>query len=57
MRIFVILLLLVGCNDNNQYSDLEKENILLHQKVDSLKNELHKCDMIMESYEGMPINI
>ncbi len=38
-------------------SNLESENIRLRTEVDSLRNELHKCDMLIESYEGMPLSI
>ena len=38
-------------------SNLESENIRLRTEIDSLRNELHKCEMLMDSYEGMPLNI
>lgn len=50
-----IVVFLVSCNANNK--SLERENIKLQKKVDSLKNELNKCDMMLESYEGLPMGI
>jgi len=35
----------------------EPPNLLLQQEVDSLKKELHKCDMMIQAYEGMPLTI
>lgn len=57
MRILALLLLLASCNGNDRITNLEKENEVLQRKVDSLKNELHKCDMLLKSYEGMPMGI
>ncbi len=57
MRYFVFFLVMVGCNAEPDIQAMKQENSRLQKEVDSLKNELHKCDMILESYEGMPMNI
>ena len=57
MRYFVFFFVLVGCNTDLDIQAAKQENTRLQKEVDSLKNELHKCDMILESYEGMPMNI
>ena len=36
--------------------NLKQENAKLKMKIDSLKNELHKADMLIQSYEGIPLN-
>ncbi len=51
----LIVVFLISCNTNNK--SLENENIKLQKKVDSLTNELNKCDMLLESYEGLPLGI
>lgn len=35
----------------------QKETQQLQKEVDSLKNELYKCNMLLEAYEGMPLTI
>ncbi|MEH6769449.1 hypothetical protein [Maribacter arcticus] len=40
-----------------QANSLRNEAEALTKDVDSLKNELYKCDMMLEAYEGMPLNI
>lgn len=57
MRFILLILIFTSCQGNSELNTLKKENQQLQKKVDSLKNELHKCDMLMESYEGMPLNI
>lgn len=55
--LFITLFILVGCNSDIEKQSLQIENRQLKIEIDSLKNELHKCEMLMESYEGMPLNI
>ncbi len=57
MRYFVLFLFIMSCNTVPDIETLKLENEHLQKEVDSLKNELHKCEMLMESYEGMPLNI
>ena len=57
MKRILLFLILMGCNQPPGVQTLEKENLRLQKKVDSLKVELNKCDMLIESYEGMPMNI
>ena len=57
MRYILIALIIVGCNWEPGMKEVLEENIRLRKEVDSLKNELNKCDMLIESYEGMPLNI
>jgi len=52
-----LLLCFLFFNCARSESNLESENIRLRTEVDSLRNELYKCEMLMESYEGMPLNI
>ena len=53
---FLLLCIILFSCDNSE-SNLESENIRLQKEVDSLKSELHKCEMAIEAYEGMPLNI
>ena len=55
-RIF-ILFLIVSCNQPPKIESLQLENNRLQKEVDSIKSELQKCEMLIESYEGMPLNI
>lgn len=50
-----IVVFLVSCDAHNK--SIDRENIILQKKVDSLTNELNKCDMMLESYEGLPLSI
>ncbi len=36
---------------------LKENNDQLQKKVDSLKNELYECNMMMEAYEGLPLGV
>ena len=53
----ILLLSIIFYSCARSESNLESENMRLRKEVDSLKNELHKCEMLIESYEGMPLNI
>ena len=53
---FLLLCIIFFSCDNSEFN-LESENIRLQKEVDSLSNELQKCEMLIESYEGMPMNI
>ena len=55
--LFVALISFTFFSCNSSISNLETENVRLKKEVDSLKNKLHKCEMLIESYEGMPLNI
>ena len=57
MKRILLLLILMGCNQPLEVQTLEKENQRLQKKVDSLKNELHRCDMLMKAYENDPLTI
>jgi len=57
MRFILIVLLFIGCNTTPQKAELKKENERLQIEVDSLKNELYKCDMLMQAYENDPLTI
>ncbi len=57
MKYFVFFLVLVGCNTYPDFQAVKQENSRLQKEVDSLRSELLKCDMMLESYEGMPMNI
>lgn len=48
-------MIFVSCN--SQPINLKEENELLKKKVDSLKVELEKCDMLIKAYEEMPLSI
>ena len=36
-------------------TNLESENIRLQKEVDSLSNELQKCNMLLKAYEFNPL--
>ncbi|MGB5667427.1 MAG: hypothetical protein WBM53_11295 [Maribacter sp.] len=55
--LLMLCLLFMGCNQPPEVRTLEKENQRLQKKVDSLKNELHKCEMLMKAYENEPLSI
>ncbi|GEM_PF-4241789 len=57
MRFLILSLFFIGCNSTIDPKVLENENIELRKQVDSLKNELNKCNMMIESYEGLPMGI
>ena len=53
----LIVVINVNCVQHPQLKELELENKGLKKQVDSLKNELNNCDMMIQSYEGMPLSI
>lgn len=58
MKILPILtILLISCNQSPKQNALEQDNIRLQKQVDSLSNELYKCDMLIKSYERDPLHI
>jgi hypothetical protein len=57
MKRLWILLFVLGCGQPERLTELESENERLRTQVDSLTNELNKCDMMLEAYEGMPLGI
>ncbi len=59
MRMLFILpvLLITSCNKNNRISELEKENQKLKKEIIIMKDELLKCEMMLEAYEGYPLSI
>jgi len=57
MRFIILLFLVASCNGNADIKSLNKQNEHLQKEVDSLRNELHKCDMLIQSYENDPLNI
>ncbi|RRQ49820.1 hypothetical protein DZC72_04315 [Maribacter algicola] len=50
------LLVVTSCK-NVDIEVLESQNKKLQKEVDSLKNELYKCDIMLEAYEGQSLNI
>lgn len=57
MKKLILFLLLVGCNTMDKEKVLKNELQFLKKENDSLRNELQKCDMMLESYEGLPMGI
>jgi hypothetical protein len=57
MKKIFIVLLVASCNQPNNLKELEQDKQRLQMEVDSLKQELYKCDMLIDSYEGMPMGI
>lgn len=55
--VLLLSLMLLGCNESKTIEKLQQDNNLLIKKVDSLTKELNKCDMMLESYEGMPLGV
>lgn len=57
MKYLIPFLFVLGCNSPSETNSLRKENSKLQTEIDSLKSELYKCNLLIESYEGMPLNI
>lgn len=52
-----MVFLFIGCNTSPKTAELKKENKRLQKEVNSLKNELQKCDMLLKVYEDDPLTI
>ena len=50
-----LLLCLIFFSCARSESNLEGENIRLQKEVDSLSNELQKCNMLLKAYEFDPL--
>lgn len=57
MKYLILFFFMVSCQSNKEVKTLKKENQQLSKEVDSLRNELQKCDMMLEVYEGSLMNI
>lgn len=57
MKKLILFILLAGCNPLDESKELKTEIELLKNQNDSLENELQKCDMILDAYEGLPMSI
>ena len=54
---FIIAMTLLTLSCKSEPNDLKTENQKLQKEIDSLKNELYKCNLLIESYEALPLNI
>ncbi|MFP2997440.1 hypothetical protein ABN763_16095 [Spongiivirga sp. MCCC 1A20706] len=48
---------LLSCNNQNQVTNIEKENALLKKQVNTLTNELHKYDTLLNVYEKNDVKV
>ena len=55
--VLLLSFMLIGCKEAQTIKELQRDNQLLQKKVDSLTNQLNKCDMMLEAYEGMPLGL
>ncbi len=54
---FIIGIAILTLSCKSEPDDLKMENRKLKKEIDSLKNQLYKCNLLIESYEAMPLNI